>query len=58
MEKAKWHSISRYRGSFVRIIRIERPKVLDRPGAIDAALDFEPERSGGWQAPTCLVREE
>jgi hypothetical protein len=22
---------------------------IDRPGAIDAALDFEPERSGGWR---------
>jgi hypothetical protein len=21
---------------------------IDRPGAIDAALGFEPERSGGW----------
>jgi hypothetical protein len=31
---------------------------IDRPGAIDAALDFEPQRSGGWRAPTCLMREE
>jgi hypothetical protein len=31
---------------------------IDRPGAIAAALDFEPERSGGWRPPTCLMREE
>jgi hypothetical protein len=31
---------------------------IDGPGAIDAALGFEPERSGGRRAPTCLVREE
>jgi hypothetical protein len=31
---------------------------IDRPGAIAAALDSEPERSGGRRAPTCLMREE
>jgi len=31
---------------------------IDRPGAIDAALGFEPKHSGGRRAPTCLPREE